>query len=136
MKKIDKIKVLLLVAGVIMTAVYGIQHNWIAIMLWWAFVFAWCEITSLERIISKMRQHISLIEQSDNYRAVVEAEAYAECMMENARRFLIRIQELKAENRQLKILNKNLIENKNTGVKNYGKHTNRRTAEKGDKGNA
>ena len=106
-----------------MTAVYGIQHNWIAIMLWWAFVFAFCEITSLERIISKMRQHISLIEQSDNYRAVVEAETYAETMMENARRYLVRIQELKAENDQLKTLNRNLLHNQGKGVKNYAKHT-------------
>lgn len=128
---------------VMLIAVFVSKQNWSALM--------WMVITSillcgkirdlksfdgLQRKVRRLQEYIATIESSGNYQAVIKAENYASVMMENARRYLIRIIELRAEVEQLRILNKNLIENRHTGVKNYAKHTNRRAVKKGDKGDA
>lgn len=56
-----------------------------------------------------------------NHFSVRYHEKKFECLSRSCMEYLDTIGRLKDENKQLKILNKNLIENKRTGVKNYAR---------------
>ena len=116
--------------------VFIVEHNWSA-LLWLLFgslciyVISQCNkhldkcyaiIKDQSDYIEEADEHIHYLTNHDTWKQIRMSEAKAQ----NCYHYLMRIGQLKAQNEQLRILNKNLIENKNTGVRNYAKHTNRR----------
>ena len=102
--------------------------NWSALI--WEVGFIVFTLVA-ESISNKQNQYINrtdeLLDELMNdyiYKNFVIAERRAACSEENARRYLLENQQLKAENQQLKILNHNLLHNQGKGVKNYARKQN------------
>lgn len=79
------------------------------------------KIKEQEEYIKEADEHIHYLTDHDTWKQIRMSEAKAQ----NCYHYLMRIGQLKAQNEQLRILNKNLIENKNTGVRNYARTTRR-----------
>lgn len=66
-------------------------------------------------------EQIRFLTENNTTRRLRQSMREARISAENCYRYINTIKLLKEENERLKILNKNLIENKNTGVKNYAR---------------
>ena len=80
------------------------------------------KIKEQEEYIKEADEHIHYLTNHDTWKQIRMSEAKAQ----NCYHYLLRISQLKAQNEQLRILNRNLLHNQGKGVRNYAKHTNRR----------
>lgn len=79
-----------------------------------------------EDYIKEADEHINYLTNHDTWKQIRQAKTEARISSANCYHYLMRIGQLKVQNEQLKILNRNLLHNQGKGVKNYAKHTNRR----------
>ena len=79
-----------------------------------------------EEYIKEADEHIHFLTQHDTMKQLRQAKTESRVSSANCYHYLMRIGQLKVQNEQLKILNRNLLHNQGKGVKNYAKHTNRR----------
>lgn len=84
------------------------------------------KIKEQEEYINEADEHIHFLTQHDTMKQVRQAKTEARISSANCYHYLMRIGQLKVQNEQLKILNRNLLHNQGKGVKKYAKHTNRR----------
>ena len=122
MTKKDKIwigaVVLLLVLN---AACMVLMRNRIALM--WVVGAAYLFYLTIDLVKECMDrdEHIRFLTENNTTRRLRQSMREARISAENCYRYINTIKLLKEENERLKILNKNLIENKNTGVKNYAR---------------
>lgn len=115
------------------------DHNWCAI-LWMvcAYIYIYALTRSDRHIadchgiikdqsdyIEEADNHIQYLTQHDTWKQIRQAKTEARVSAANCYRYLQRIGQLKVENEQLKILNRNLLRNQGKGVKNYARNTKR-----------
>ena len=121
---------------VIVNAVFLIMdHNWCALMwLICATLTQGCLylmdktndsknaiIKAQVKAIDDMDSFIKWLTNLEPWKQVKKARKEQEIASANCYHYINRINELKEENERYKVLVKNLIENKNTGVKNYAR---------------
>ena len=80
----------------------------------------WCTEYFRKECMDRDKQ-IRFLTENNTTRRLRQSMREARISAENCYRYINTIKLLKEENERLKILNKNLIENKNTGVKNYAR---------------
>ena len=95
----------------------------VTFLLWWLYNRSKL-IKDLNKTIADQCDIISNLESTWSHLHIVDLEKQAECALANCKKYLGRIGELKAENEELKTLNKNLIEiTYNQKAKKHGKAT-------------
>lgn len=82
------------------------------------------ELNKKDKYIERTDEVLDELMNDYIYKNFVIAEGRAACAEENARRYQLENQQLKAEKEQLKILNHNLLHNQGKGVKNYARKQN------------
>lgn len=75
------------------------------------------KIKEQEEYIKEADEHIHYLTNHDTWRQIRMSEAKAQ----NCYHYLMRIGQLKAQNEQLRILNRNLLHNQGKGVRNYAR---------------
>lgn len=122
MTKKDKIWMGAVVLLFVLNVVYMVLiRNWIALM--WVVVAASLSYKAIDLVKECMDrdEHIRFLTENNTTHRLRQSMREARISAENCYRYINTIKKLKEENERLKILNKNLIENKNTGVKNYAR---------------
>lgn len=96
-------------------------RNWIALMWVLGAVYLFYKVIDLVKECMDRDEQIRFLTENNTTRRLRQSMREARISAENCYRYINTIKLLKEENERLKILNKNLIENKNTGVKNYAR---------------
>lgn len=96
-------------------------RNWIALMWVLGAVYLFYKVIDLVKECMDRDEQILFLTENNTTRRLRQSMREARISAENCYRYINTIKLLKEENERLKILNKNLIENKNTGVKNYAR---------------
>lgn len=112
-----------------------IDKNWAALM-WVLFgMFAFYSMIQMQKSLFKCHdvineqndyirvadEHIHFLTNHDTWKQIRQAKTEARISAVNCYHYLKRIGQLKAENEQLKILNRNLLHNQGKGVRNHGR---------------
>ena len=122
MTKKDKIWIgavaLLLVLDV---AYMVLVRNWLALMWVAGAAYLFYQAIDLVKECLDRDEQIRFLTENNTTRRLRQSMREARISADNCYRYINTIKLLKEENERLKILNKNLIENKNTGVKNYAR---------------
>lgn len=102
--------------------------NWSALIWEVGFIvlsfLSGSELNKKDKYIERTDEVLDELMNDYIYKNFVIAEGRAACAEENARRYQLENQQLKAEKEQLKILNHNLLHNQGKGVKNYARKQN------------
>lgn len=96
-------------------------RNWLALMWIVGAAYLFYQAIDLVKECMDRDEHIRFLTENNTTRRLRQSMREARISAENCYRYINTIKLLKEENERLKILNKNLIENKNTGVKNYAR---------------
>lgn len=122
MTKKDKIWIGAVVLLFVLDVAYMVLlRNWIALMWVLGAVYLFYKAIDLVKECMDRDEHIRFLTENNTTRRLRQSMREARISAENCYRYINTIKLLKEENERLKILNKNLIENKNTGVKNYAR---------------
>lgn len=96
-------------------------RNWTALIFVVGVAYLFYQAIDLVKECMDRDEHIRFLTENNTTRRLRQSMREARISAENCYRYINTIKLLKEENERLKILNKNLIENKNTGVKNYAR---------------
>lgn len=96
-------------------------RNWLALMWVVEAAYLFYLVIDLVKECMDRDEHIRFLTENNTTRRLRQSMREARISADNCYRYINTIKLLKEENERLKILNKNLIENKNTGVKNYAR---------------
>lgn len=122
MTKKDKIWIGAVVLLLVLYVAYMVlMRNWIALMWVVGAAYLFYQAIDLVKECMDRDEHIRFLTENNTTRRLMQSMREARISAENCYRYINTIKLLKEENERLKILNKNLIENKNTGVKNYAR---------------
>ncbi len=105
--------------------IFIMSGNWSALLWEVGFIvlsfLSGSELNKKDKYIKRTDEVLDELMNDYIYKNFVIAEGRAACAEENARRYQLENQQLKAEKEQLKILNHNLLHNQGKGVKNYAR---------------
>lgn len=108
--------------------IFIMSGNWSALIWEVGFIvlsfLSGSELNKKDKYIERTDEVLDELMNDYIYKNFVIAEGRAACAEENARRYQLENQQLKAEKEQLKILNHNLLHNQGKGVKNYARKQN------------
>ena len=122
MTKKDKIWTGVVVLLFVLDVAYMVlMRNWLALMWVVGAAYLFYQAIDLVKECMDRDEHIRFLTENNTTRRLRQSMREARISAENCYRYINTIKLLKEENERLKILNKNLIENKNTGVKNYAR---------------
>ena len=122
MTKKDKIRMGVTASLLALNVAYMVLlRNWIALMWVLGAVYLFYKVIDLVKECMDRDEQIRFLTENNTTRRLRQSMREARISAENCYRYINTIKLLKEENERLKILNKNLIENKNTGVKNYAR---------------
>lgn len=117
---------------VVANAVLFVYEMNLGALLWMGVCCLWIWISETQcKKIKTQDEVISYLENHPSWLMCLDAERRAERYKDDLARALKNMVKLKDANKTLGILNHNLLHNQGKGVKNYAKHTNRRTDTKG-----
>ena len=121
MTKKDKIWIGAVVLLLVLDVAYMVlMRNWLAVMWVVGAAYLFYQTIDLVKECMDRDEHIRFLTENNTTRRLRQSMREARISAENCYRYINTIKLLKEENERLKILNKNLIENKNTG-KNYAR---------------
>ena len=122
MTKKDKIWTGAVVLLFVLDVAYMVlMRNWLALMWVVGAAYLFYQAIDLVKECMDRDEHIRFLTENNTTRRLRQSMREARISAENCYRYINTVKLLKEENERLKILNKNLIENKNTGVKNYAR---------------
>lgn len=118
------------VMAIIAVPVYIISRNWACIV--WAITcgFLVYHLLKMADIIDEQTDMIDKLYEMSNNGRLTYLENQNELLCRMCESYLNSIKNLKSNLEYYRTLNKNLLENQNTGVKNYVKNTHRRATTK------
>lgn len=122
MTKKDKIWI----GAVVLLFILDVAHmvlmrNWLALLWVVGAAYLFYQAIDLVKECMDRDEHIRFLTENNTTRRLRQSMREARISAENCYRYINTIKLLKEENERLNILNKNLIENQNTGVKNYAR---------------
>ena len=122
MTKKDKIWTGAVVLLFVLDVAYMVlMRNWLTLIWVIGVAFFYYSAEYFRKECMDRDEHIRFLTENNTTRRLRQSMREARISAENCYRYINTIKLLKEENERLKILNKNLIENKNTGVKNYAR---------------
>ena len=122
MTKKDKIWIGAVVLLFVLDVAYMVlMRNWLALMWVVGVAYLFYQAIDLVKECMDRDEHIRFLTENNTTRRLRQSMREARISAENCYRYINTIKLLKEENERLKILNENLVENKNTGVKNYAR---------------
>ena len=122
MTKKDKIWTGAVVLLFVLDVAYMVlMRNWLTLIWVIGVAFFYYSAEYFRKECMDRDEHIRFLTENNTTRRLRQSMREARISAENCYRYINTIKLLKEENERLKILNKNLIANKNTGVKNYAR---------------